>query len=52
MRVLRVPVVAAKWLLVGLGVALWLAVVPIVDAVWDAVRRLVRLVSPRRSPQG
>jgi hypothetical protein len=52
MRVLRVPVVVAKWFLVVLGAVLWLAVVPIVDAVWDALRRLVRLVSPRRSPQG
>jgi hypothetical protein len=49
--VLRVPVVAAKWLLVGLAVVLWLAVVPIVDAVWGAVRRLARSVSRRRSPQ-
>jgi hypothetical protein len=52
MRVLRVPVVAAKWLLVGLGAVLWLVVVPIVDVVWDAIRRLARLVSRRRSPQG
>ena len=52
MRVLRVPVVAAKWLLVVLAAVLWLAVVPIIDVVWGAVRRLARLVSPRRSPQG
>jgi hypothetical protein len=51
MRVLRSPVVAAKWLLVGLGAVLWLAVVPIVDAIWGAVRRLAGLVSPRHSRQ-
>ncbi len=49
MRVLRAPVVAVKWLLVGVAVLLWLLVVPIVDAVWVAVCRLARLASPRQS---
>jgi hypothetical protein len=49
MRVLRAPVVAVKWLLVGVAALLWLVVVPIVDAVWGAVRRLARLAPPRQS---
>jgi hypothetical protein len=49
MRALRAPVAVAKWLLVAVGVVLWLAFVPIVDAVRGAVRRLARTVSPRRS---
>ncbi len=43
-RAPAVPLVAARGLVVGLGVVVWLVVIPVVDLVSSLARRL----SPRR----